>query len=85
MSAVEPRCDDWETFVKDQDRTFFPGYNLGGAWNVPVVMKNWDPLVFFPALAMERRPGLLCFSWKFSSGLGEPDQETIRTEYTHVS
>ena len=33
-----------------------------------MVMKNWDPLVFFPALAMERRPGLVCFSLKFSSG-----------------
>jgi len=32
-----------------------------------VVMKNWEPLVFLPALAMERRPGLVCFSWKFSS------------------
>ena len=32
-----------------------------------VVMKNCDPLVFLPALAMERRPGLLCFSLKFSS------------------
>jgi len=30
-------------------------------------MKNCDPLVFFPALAMERRPGLSCFFWKFSS------------------
>lgn len=32
-----------------------------------VVMKNWDPLVFFPALAMERRPGLVCLWVKFSS------------------
>ena len=31
-------------------------------------MKNWDPLVLAPALAIERRPGLVCFSWKFSSG-----------------
>jgi hypothetical protein len=36
--------------------------------NIPVVMKNWDPLVFFPAFAMERRPGFWCFNWKFSSG-----------------
>ena len=31
-----------------------------------VVMKNCEPLVSFPALAMERRPFLVCFSLKFS-------------------
>lgn len=31
-------------------------------------MKNWLPLVSGPALAIDRRPGLECFSWKFSSG-----------------
>lgn len=35
---------------------------------VEVVMKNWEPLVSFPALAMLRRPTLECFSLKFSSG-----------------
>ena len=41
----------------------------GDAYEVmTVVMKNWDPLVSFPALAMERRPGLVCLSLKFSSG-----------------
>ena len=34
---------------------------------VEVVMKNWDPLVSRPALAIERRPTLECFSLKFSS------------------
>ena len=34
---------------------------------VEVVMKNWEPLVSFPALAMERRPFLECFNLKFSS------------------
>ena len=33
-----------------------------------VVMKNWDPLVLGPALAMERRPGRSWRSLKFSSG-----------------
>lgn len=32
-----------------------------------VVMKNWEPLVSFPELAMERRPFLVCLSLKFSS------------------
>jgi hypothetical protein len=32
-----------------------------------VVTKNWEPLVLGPAFAMERRPGLECLSWKFSS------------------
>merc|ERR1712226_1803586 len=32
-----------------------------------VQRKNWDPLVLGPALAMERTPGPVCFSWKFSS------------------
>jgi hypothetical protein len=35
---------------------------------VDVVMKNCEPLVSFPALAMERRPFLECFNLKFSSG-----------------
>ena len=30
-------------------------------------MKNWEPLVFLPALAMERRYGSECVSSKFSS------------------
>uniref|UniRef100_H2YDC9 Uncharacterized protein n=1 Tax=Ciona savignyi TaxID=51511 RepID=H2YDC9_CIOSA len=32
-----------------------------------VVMKNWDPFVSFPALAMLRYPGPSCFNLKFSS------------------
>lgn len=32
-----------------------------------VVMKNWEPLVFGPALAMLNNPGMSCFSVKFSS------------------
>jgi len=32
-----------------------------------VVTKNWDPLVFLPALAMDRRPGSSCNRLKFSS------------------
>merc|ERR1719217_1871665 len=31
-------------------------------------MKNWDPFVLGPAFAMERRPGVVCLSLKFSSG-----------------
>ena len=30
-------------------------------------MKNCDPLVFFPELAIDKRPGLECLIWKFSS------------------
>ena len=30
-------------------------------------MKNWEPLVFLPALAIERRNGSECFTSKFSS------------------
>lgn len=29
--------------------------------------KNWDPLVFGPALAIDRMPGPVCFRVKFSS------------------
>lgn len=32
-----------------------------------VVMKNWDPLVLGPALAIERSPGLVCLSLKLST------------------
>ena len=33
------------------------------------VTKNWDPLVFFPELAMDSRPGSVCFSLKFWGGV----------------
>jgi len=33
-----------------------------------VVMKNWEPFVLGPALAMDRSPTPLCLSVKFSSG-----------------
>lgn len=33
-----------------------------------VQMKNWDPFVLGPALAIERTPGPTCLSMKFSSG-----------------
>src|SRR4051812_23516023 len=32
-----------------------------------VVMKNCEPFVFGPALAIDRRNGRSCLSWKFSS------------------
>lgn len=32
-----------------------------------LVMKNWEPLVPGPALAIERSPGLVCLRAKFSS------------------
>ena len=35
--------------------------------HLTVVMKNCEPLVSGPALAMERSPTLSCFSLKFSS------------------
>lgn len=37
-----------------------------------VVMKNWEPLVSLPALAMERRPFLEWRSLKFSSANFSP-------------
>ena len=37
-------------------------------WVLTVVMKNWEPLVSLPALAMLIQPGPSCFSLKFSSG-----------------
>lgn len=37
-----------------------------------MVMKNWEPLVSLPALAMDRRPFLECLSLKFSSGNFSP-------------
>lgn len=37
-----------------------------------VVMKNCEPLVSLPALAMDRRPFLVCLSLKFSSGKRSP-------------
>lgn len=54
-----------------------PMYNVyrtrGGAHEVMmVVMKNWEPLVSLPALAMERRPFLEWRSLKFSSANFSP-------------
>ena len=37
-----------------------------------VVMKNCEPLVSLPALAMDSMPGLVCLSLKFSSGNFSP-------------
>lgn len=37
-----------------------------------VVMKNWEPLVLGPALAIDRSPTPLCLSVKFSSGKVRP-------------
>lgn len=45
------------------------GEVIRGTYEVmAVVMKNCEPLVSLPALAMERRPFLVCLSLKFSSG-----------------
>ena len=37
-----------------------------------VQMKNWEPLVLGPQFAIERVPGAVCFSLKFSSGNVSP-------------
>lgn len=37
-----------------------------------VQMKNCDPLVLGPALAMDRIPGPVCLNWKFSSANFSP-------------
>lgn len=37
-----------------------------------VQRKNWEPLVLGPALAMERTPGPVCLSVKFSSANFSP-------------
>lgn len=37
-----------------------------------VQMKNWEPLVLGPALAMDRIPGPVCFRMKFSSANFSP-------------
>ena len=36
------------------------------------VIKNWQPFVFGPLLAMDKSPGPLCLWIKFSSGKEEP-------------
>ena len=36
-----------------------------------VVMKNWEPFVLGPALAMERRPGVVCWSGREGGREGE--------------
>lgn len=37
-----------------------------------VQMKNWEPFVLGPALAMDRMPGPVCFRMKFSSANFSP-------------
>ena len=51
----------YDTFPKT---TCLPS-NHGQGTNV---IKNWDPLVLGPALAIERRYGYVCLILKFSSG-----------------
>ena len=48
--------------------TCFPSSHGHGT----VVMKNWDPLVFFPALAIDKSPGYVCLYLKFSSANFSP-------------
>lgn len=73
----------FEDLAEDDMTTIEPTVNLGltdeldnskgiRLWQVTyevttVVMKNWEPLVSLPALAMERMPFLECLSLKFSS------------------
>ncbi len=57
--------------------------NLG----VDVVMKNCEPLVSFPALAMLRRPFLECLILKFSSGNFSPQTREMagqRPSFSHL-
>jgi hypothetical protein len=49
---------------------------------VTVVMKNWEPLVFFPAFAMDRIPGFVCLSWKFSSARNNRSETIAYYEIT---
>ena len=51
----------WRTFP---NTTCLPSSH----WVLTVVIKNWEPLVSLPALAMLIQPGPSCFSLKFSSG-----------------
>ena len=47
-----------------------------------VVMKNWEPLVLGPALAMERSPGFVCLSLKFSSNHSLASDPSQRRDYS---
>ena len=45
-------------------------------WQAAVQRKNWEPLVFLPALAIDRIPGAVCFSLKFSSANFSPKMDS---------
>jgi hypothetical protein len=49
------------------DFGFFPYQSV-----FSTVMKNCEPFVLGPELAMLRVPGAVCFSWKFSSSNFRP-------------
>lgn len=57
--------------IQLKDMSIRRGKEWGIIWRthgvLAVVMKNWEPLVFLPALAIERRNGSECFTSKFSS------------------
>jgi hypothetical protein len=67
------------TRTKDNVSTIEPGGDNGGDEKLEMTQLDneftfntasyltCEPLVFFPAFAIERRPGLVCLSWKFSS------------------
>lgn len=61
--------------------TCFPSNHGQGT----VVMKNWEPLVLGPALAMDSWPGLVCLSWKFSSGNFWPRMVGLTFDYNNNS
>ena len=65
--CIGRECDDQQRKLYSPNTTCFPS-SQGVA---TVVMKNCEPFVFGPALAMERRNGLVCFRRKFSSGKDE--------------
>lgn len=46
-------------------------------------IKNWEPLVPFPRLAIDNKNGLSCFSWKFSSAKSNRKM-SIRSTIHHI-
>merc|ERR1719408_1126916 len=65
---------DWEPTASTFFTTSMPSTTLPKTTCLPssqsvftVQRKNCEPLVPGPAFAMERTPGPVCFSWKFSS------------------
>ena len=68
LAAVTSTVKGYAPLATEPKTTCLPSSHVV----LDVQMKNWEPLVLGPALAMDRIPGPVCFRVKFSSANFSP-------------